>query len=84
MSTKLVIERGTGIRKVDKVFTVWSGESFLEYQKKKMMTIPHDMSLSIKRGTGSIKVSEYPEVRKKIPLGGFILSTGRGTGIRLL
>jgi hypothetical protein len=84
MSTKLVIERGTEIREVERVFTVWSGESFLEYQKKRMLAIPHNMIISTKRGTGSVKISEYPYVPKKMHLGGFIISTGRGTGTRLL
>ena len=84
MSTKLVIERGTETRKVERIFTVWAGEPFLEYQKKKMKAIPRDLKISIKRGTECRKVSEYPHVPKKIPSGGFVISTGRGTGIRLL
>ena len=65
MSTKLVIERGTDTRKVERIFTVWAGEPFLEYQKKKMKAIPHDWKISMKRGTECIKVSEYPYVPKK-------------------
>jgi len=84
MSTKLVIERGTGIREVERVFTIWSGEAFLEYQKKKMFSLSPNMIISTKRGTGSLKVVEYPYVPKKMHLGGFIISTGRGTGTRLL
>lgn len=84
MSTKLVIERGTRIREVERVFTVWSGEAFLEYQRKKMLSLPQDMIISTKRGTGGTKVAEYPYVPKKMSLGGFIISIARGTGTRLL
>ena len=84
MSTKLVIERGTDTRKVERIFTVWAGEPFLEYQKKKMKAIPHDLKISMKRGTEGVKVSEYPYVPKKMLLGGLVISTGRGTGTRRL
>lgn len=83
MTTKLVIERGTSAITVPKVYSIWSGQSFLEYQKKKMALLPEKFSLTTKRGTSGLKVSDYSTV-DKIPPKGLVISTARGTATRIL
>lgn len=83
MSTKLVINRGTATEVVPKVYSIWSGQPFLEYQKKRMSSLPEKFSLIIKRGTSELKMADYVTVDKK-PAKGFVISTARGTATRIL
>jgi hypothetical protein len=83
MMTKLVIERGTATATLPKVYSIWSGQSFLEYQKKKMSSLPAKLAFSSKRGTSSIKLSDYTIV-DRLPTKGFVISTARGTATRIL
>jgi len=83
MTTKLVIERGTATTTVPKVYSVWSGQSFLEHQKKKMALLPEKFSLTTKRGTSGLKMADYSTV-DKIPPKGLVISTARGTASRIL
>ncbi len=48
-----------------------------------MSSLPPETVISTKRGTGSMKVSEYPKVVSNLPNWGFI-TTARGTGTRKL
>ena len=84
MKVKLVLEKGTTIKECEDPVSIWSGESFLGYQKRNMVSLPRDLIISTRRGTGSIKVSEYLPTRAKMPTGGCVISIGRGTGTRLL
>lgn len=84
MSTKLVIERGTAIREVPKVYSIWSGKAFLEYQKKKITSLPIGFSVITKRGTASLKVSDLPTPIEHKLLGKYKLCTARGTSTRYL
>ncbi len=83
MITKLVIERGTATIQVPKVYSIWSGQSFLEYQKKKMAALPEKYALTTKRGTSNLKMADYSTV-DKIPSKGVVISTARGTATRIL
>lgn len=83
MSTKLVIKRGTSTEEVPKVYSIWSGQPFLEYQKKRMSSLPEKFSLITRRGTSELKMSDYAPVDKK-PDKGFVISTARGTATRIL
>jgi len=83
MITKLVTERGTSTIKVPKVYAIWSGPSFLEYQKKKMAALPERYALTTKRGTSNLKMTDYSTV-EKIPTRGLVISTARGTATRIL
>lgn len=81
---KVVLDKGTSIHEEEYKEVVWAGKSYHEEQKKKLKSIPHGTILSIRRGTGFIKASEYPFVPKKLDLKGFVISTGRGTSTRIL
>lgn len=83
MTTKLVIERGTAAITVPKVYSIWSGQSFLEYQKKKMASLPEKFSLTTKRGTSDLRMADYSTV-DRIPPKGLVISTARGTATRIL
>lgn len=61
----------------------WAGEEYQEEQKKKMSSVPRGTALTINRGTKSMKISEYPLV-KKIQQKGLVISTARGTATRIL
>ena len=84
MKMKLVVQKGTSIKEYEDPVSIWAGESFLGYQKRNMASLPRDLIISTKRGTGGVRVSEYLPAKAKIPTGGCVISIGRGTGTRLL
>lgn len=84
MKVKLVLEKGTSIKEYEDPVSIWAGESFLGYQKRNMSSLPHDTIISTRRGTVGIMAPDYPQMKTKIPTGGYVISTARGTTIRLL
>jgi hypothetical protein len=84
LKVKIVMDKGTTIHDEEYKEIEWAGKSYHEEQKKKLKTIPYGTILSVRRGTGFIKASEYPIVPKKLDLKGFVISTGRGTSTRIL
>lgn len=80
---KIVIQRGTAIREVEKTPSKWSGDLFLDYQKKKMLSLPSEVKIVTKHGVSVLKASEYPQV-PRLPSGGCVISTARGTATRIL
>ncbi|MGI0082296.1 MAG: hypothetical protein ACREAG_03195 [Nitrosopumilaceae archaeon] len=78
---KRVSGRGTSVREEDEKPANWAGDSYREYQKKKMEGIGKDVTLTSGRGTGTKKYTEPPE---KPSTKGYTVSTGRGTGKRKL
>jgi hypothetical protein len=62
----------------------WAGDPYREEQKRKMSSAPPDVTLCVRRGTESVKISEYPKTEKTIFLKKIVLSTARGTGTRIL
>ena len=79
----LVTKRGTAIVRRD-AKTEWAGKEFVEYQEKKMSSLPSKIGISKERGTTLIMASKYPRSIKRQFLGKIILSTARGTSRRLL
>ena len=84
MKTKIVTDKGTSIHEGELKPSYWVGELFREDQKKKMSLVPYGTVLSIRRGTGTMKASEYPDVPKTRSIKGFVISTARGTATRIL
>jgi len=82
MTTK-IMNRGTGVMKVEPCPSKSAGVLYQKCQQNSMSKLPPKLVLSTKRGTGSMKVSEYPRVEDKIPNWGFV-TTSRGTAIRRL
>ena len=58
-----------------------AGALYQKCQVKSMSLLPPNTVISTKRGTGSMKVSEYPKVESNLPNWGFIV-TSRGTATR--
>lgn len=80
----LLTYKGVLIRQAELTPPKWAGESYREEQKRAMRSVPPDTTLCVKRGTKSIRVSEYPQIEKTILLKKIVLSTARGTGTRIL
>jgi hypothetical protein len=74
--------RGTSIREEEDKPQNWSGDSYREFQKKRMEGLGKDTKITMGRGTGSVKAGEYPKAPEKASTKGFTVTTGRGTGKR--
>jgi len=84
MKTKIVTDKGTSVHEGELKLSHWAGELYREDQKKKMSLVPYGTMLSIRRGTSTMKISEFPHVPKITALKGFVISTARGTATRPL
>jgi len=84
MKVRLEIERGTATREEEHIKPIWSGEAFLGYQKMIMTSLPPETKILTKRGTSSIKSSEYVPTVPKKPMHKIVISTCRGTATRFL
>ena len=84
MKTKIVTDKGTSVHEGELKPSYWVGELYRESKKKKMSLVPYGTVLSIRRGTSTMKISEYPQVPKIASLKGFVISTARGTATRTL
>jgi len=82
MTTK-IMNRGTSVMKVEVCPSKSSGVLFQKCQQKSMASLPENTVISTKRGTSTMKASEYPKVESKLPNWGFI-TTARGTATRRL
>ena len=80
----IVTEKGTMLHDIEPIPVKWAGDGYYEELKKKMRSVPPDTTLSLGRGTKSIKLSEYPKTGKTIFRKRIVLSTARGTGTRVL
>lgn len=80
----IVTEKGTMLHDIEPIPVKWAGDGYYEEQKKKMTAMPPDTILCIRRGTKSIKISEYPKSEKTVFLKRIVLSTARGTSTRVL
>ena len=58
-----------------------AGALYQKCQANSMASLPPGTIISTKRGTVSMKVSEYPKVESNLPNWGFIV-TSRGTATR--
>jgi len=82
MTTKIV-NRGTSVLKVESCPSKSAGVLYQKCQQNSMSKLPSKLALSTKRGTGTMKVSDYPRVEDKMPNWGFV-TTSRGTATRRL
>ncbi len=80
METRIV-NRGTSTIRREACPSASAGVLYQKCQEKSMTLLPPKTVMSTKRGTGSIKVSEYPKVESNLPNWGFIV-TSRGTATR--
>jgi len=76
-----IINRGTTVFNRETCPSDSAGVLYQKCQEKSMISLPPKTIISTKRGTGSMKVSEYPNVESNLPNWGFIV-TSRGTATR--
>jgi len=81
--TKRTMNRGTSVIELESCPSSSAGVLYQKCQEKSMSSLPPETVISTKRGTGRMKVSEYPKVESNLPNWGFI-TTARGTGTRKL
>ena len=79
MKAKRLFGRGTSVQEMEVIPPNWAGKSFLEYQEKRLASLPKDTILCTKRGTVKVKLSEYPKTQRQLPGSGTIISAARGT-----
>ncbi len=79
--TKRIMNRGTSVLELEACPSSSAGVLYQKCQQKSMSSLPPETVISTKRGTGRMKVSEYPKVEIKLPNWGFII-TARGTARR--
>jgi hypothetical protein len=80
----IVTQKGTIVHNIEPIPVKWAGDGYYEEQKMKMRSVPPDTTLCVRRGTKSIKISEYPKTGKTIFRKRIVLSTSRGTATRIL
>ncbi len=80
MTTKIV-NRGTSVLKLEACPPTSAGVLFQKCQQESIASLPENTVISTKRGTSTMKASEYPKVENNLPNWGFI-TTARGTAIR--
>jgi len=76
--TKRIINRGTYVIELEACPGSSSGVLYQKCHEKSMSSLPPATIISIKRGTGIMKASDYPKVKNNLPNWGFI-TTRRGT-----
>ena len=79
MRAKILLERGTSSKEVDVEPSLWAGKGFYVVQEEFMSSLPKRKIISLGKGTGTILAGDYPKSFKKIPSGGFIVTTNKGT-----
>jgi len=78
-----IMNRGTSTVKLEVCPSSSAGVLYQKCQQKSMSSLPPETVISTKRGTGRMKVSEYPKVVSNLLNWGFI-TTARGTGTHKL
>ena len=73
--------RGTGTIEVDDDPKKWSGDQFRKIQEARKKAAANRM-VSSGRGTGSRRLGDIPEPKKRPSTEGMTRITGRGTGSR--
>jgi len=81
--TKRIMNRGTSVLELETCPTSSAGALYQKCQEKSMSSLPPETVISTKRGTATMRASEYPKVDNNLPNWGFI-TTARGTGTRKL
>gem|GEM_PF-6308418 len=78
-----VVNRGTSVLKLESCPPTSAGILFQKCQQESIASLPENTVISTKRGTSSMKASEYPKVDGNTSNWGFI-TTCRGTATRRL
>ncbi len=81
--TTRIVNRGTSVLKLEACPPTSAGVLFQKCQQESIASLPENTVISTKRGTSTMKVSEYPKVESNVPNWGFI-TTARGTARRRL
>ncbi len=84
MNKKITVNRGTKTVDLEACPSNTAGVLYQKCQQDSIAALPPTTILSTKRGTSTMKVSEYPKMDGKIPNWGFIITTARGTDTRRL
>ena len=79
--TTRITNRGTTVLTRETCPSDSAGTLYQKCQQDNMTSLPSKTIISIKRGTSSMKASEYPKVESSLPNWGFI-TTARGTARR--
>ena len=79
MRAKILSQKGTASSEVDIEPSHWVGREFYVVQEKVMKELPKGTIISLGKGTAKIFAGDYPNSFKKIPSGGFIVTTNKGT-----
>ena len=79
--TTRITNRGTTVLNSETCPPNSAGVLYQKCQEKSMASLPPGTTLSTKRGTSRMKVSDYPKVDNSLPNWGFI-TTARGTTTR--
>jgi len=77
MKTRFSSNRGTSSLKKECPSST-AGVLYQQCQAKSMSSLPQNTVFSTRRGTSSMKISEYPKVEQNLPNWGF-MTTARGT-----
>ncbi|MGI9566128.1 MAG: hypothetical protein ACR2LL_03825 [Nitrosopumilus sp.] len=75
--------RGMSVVKLDVCPSKTTGILFQKCQTDGMASLPQTTVLSTKRGTATMRVSEYPKIESKTPNWGFV-TVAKGTETRKL
>ncbi len=81
--TTRIINRGTTVLNLETCPPNSAGALYQKCQQDSMASLPPKTIISTKRGTSSMKASEYPKVKSNLPNWGFI-TTARGTARLIL
>jgi len=76
--TTRIVNRGTSVLKLEACPPTSAGVLFQKCQQESVTSLPENTVISTKRGTSTMKASEYPKVENNLPNWGFI-TTARGT-----
>ena len=76
-----IVNRGTLALKLENCPSNSAGVLYQKCQENSMASLPPETILSTKRGTGRMRVTDYPQVESNLPNWGFI-TTARGTATR--
>ncbi len=85
MRANLVNARGTAVQNLVLQAPIWTGEPYREYLQEKMKRVSKNMTITMCKGTASVKVENLPKSRPKIySTKSCVIVTNRGTSSRIL
>jgi hypothetical protein len=86
MTKKIRIVSGRGTSIIEKEFKEekWAGKDFQAEQLRLRSLLPKGLVLSRVRGTKSVSVHDYPTIMRMLSRKGYVISTAKGTALRVL